>query len=159
MVRKPTSTLNADRVDLSAIASAHPVNARTVILDLDTFDASKLTLLEVLDMADAAGTDPANFGEVLEAPDVSPIRARLLYALAWIICRREDARVTFAEVCTWRMEVKGSASEAAPARAARRSKVVVGAAALAGVSPREAESMTVAELTEYGRRNRAARRR
>jgi hypothetical protein len=151
--------LKTSSVDLSAIAKAHPVNSQVAVLDLNTFDATQLTLLEVLDMAETVGVDPEAMGALLESGAQSSKRMRLLYAMAWCVARRDNPALTFAEVCTWRLEVIGEVSEETTEKTAKRAKAIVGAAAVTGLPPREAGSLTLAELGAYADRNRAARRR
>jgi hypothetical protein len=153
--------LTQNRVDLSAIAAEHPVNQRIAVLDLNTFDATQLTLLEVLDMSEIAGVQPEAFGALLNSKNSN--RMKMLYAMAWCIARRADPSLTFAEVCTWKLEVIGEMNKEKVEQTAKRAKVIVGAASVSGLPLREAEQLTVAELSAYGDRqtkqNRAARRR
>ena len=157
---KQGSTSN--KVDLSAIASEHPVNTKIAVLDLNTFDATQLTLLEVLDMSETVGVPPEALGALLNNKKQQAQRMRMLYAMAWCIARRADPKLTFAEVCTWKLEVIGEVDKEKVEATAKRAAVVVGAASVSGLPPREAEKLTVAELAAYGdratKRNRAARR-
>jgi hypothetical protein len=129
-------------------------------LDLATFDATKLTLLEVLDMAERAGVEPQDLASLLDRPSLDPTKARMLYALGWVIARRERPDLTWEEVQTWRMDVKGKADPAVSERNRIRALAVVNAAKLSNLSPGEAGDLTLAELEAYrkGRPNRAARR-
>jgi len=129
------------------------------VLDLNTFDASQLTVLEVLDMADIAGVPPEELGGLMEQGQPTVPRMRMLYAMAWCIARRGDASLTFDEVCTWKLEVIGETTEALTERTAKRAKVIVGAAVVSGLPPVAAGQLTLAELGVYNERNRAARRR
>jgi hypothetical protein len=152
---RPTSKPDSETVnvvDISAIAAAHPVNITVCKLDLNTFDASQLTLLEVLDMAEAAGVEPEALTTLLRLPKGSPRKMRLLFALAWVVARRANVALTFAEVCTWRLEMIGEIKE--NPMAAKRAALVVGAATLSGLSPSEASNLTVAEIGAYSARNR-----
>jgi hypothetical protein len=157
---KQGSTSN--RIDLSAVASEHPVNQKIAVLDLNTFDATQLTLLEVLDMSETVGVPPEALGALLNDKRHQAQRMKMLYAMAWCIARRADHKLTFAEVCTWKLEVIGEVDKAKSDEAAKRAAIVVGAASVSGLPPREAEKLTVAELSAYGdratKRNRAARR-
>lgn len=148
-------------IDLSAIAEAHPVNQQTAILDLNTFDATQLTLLEVLDMSEKAGVDPENLGEIIKTKTAKQMR--LMYAIAWVIARRANLRLTFEEVATWKLTVIGEVDESLAETNAKRAAIVVGAASVSGLPPKEAANLTVAELGAYRERNvkanRAARRR
>lgn len=159
----PDSTLETEvsKIDLSAIAAAHPVNQKIALLDLNTFDATQLTLLEVLDMSDVAGVEPERLGTLLSGR-TSARKMRMLYAMAWCIARRANKELTFDEVCTWKLQIIGEVAEGAVERAAKRAQVVVNTAAMAGVSPEVAKSLTVAEINAYQNRakrgNRAARR-
>lgn len=150
-------------VDLTAIAEAHPVNQHTAILNLNTFDATQLTLLEVLDMAEAADVDPAQMGALIGSSAQTGKRMRLLFAMAWCIARRANSHLTFEEVCTWRLEVIGEVDPKRTEKLQKRAEAIVSVAEAAGVSPQEAANLTVAEIAAYAdrrtKRNRAARRR
>jgi hypothetical protein len=155
-----TQNEDADTVDLSAIAQAYPVNQKTAVLDLNTFDATQLTLLEVLDMAESTGVPPEALGTLMKTPNSK--RMRLLYAMAWCVARRANPHLTFAEVCTWKLTVIGEVNPDKVEAGAKRAAIVVGAAKVSGLSPAEAGNLTVAELNAYKERNqrgnRAARR-
>lgn len=154
---EPTS----EPIDLSAIAAANPVNQRVMVLDLATFDASQLTLLEVLDMSEVAGVPPAELGALLSGGGTSqtPAKARMLYALAWVIMRRADATLRYSDVIRWRLDIKGKILPATDAQR-QRTKARVGAAKLTGLPPAEAERLTVSELAAYreGQPSRPVRR-
>ena len=155
-----------NKIDLSAIAAEHPVNERVAVLDLNTFDATKLTLLEVLDMAEIAGIEPERLGTLLSARGQTKKRMMLFYALAWCIARRAEPNLTFPEVCSWKLEVIGEVSAAELEKRAEQSKQratkIVAAASVSGLPPNEAANLTVAELGAYADRrakqNRAQRR-
>jgi len=145
-------------VDLSAIANKHQVNQKTAHLDLNTFDATQLTLLEVLDMSEAVGVDPEALGDLMAGAS-SAKRMRLFYALAWCIARRADPSLTLEEVCTWKLDVIGEVKPEVAVRSQKRAAIIVGAATATGLAPKDAGQLTIAQLAEYNDRNRAARRR
>lgn len=158
---KPSEPISAPSnvIDLSAIAERNPVNQKTMVLDLSGFDASKLTLIEVLDMAEIAGVAPEKLASLLGGSSLDPRKARMLYALGWVIARRESPSLTFAEVSRWRMDVKGTMDEKAMEASRAKARALVNAAIMAGVSPEEAERLTMGQLEAYkDRSNRAARR-
>jgi hypothetical protein len=150
------------KIDLSQIAADNPVNQQVAVLDLNTFDATQLTLLEVLDMSEAAGVEPEALGRLM-AGRQNTKRMRLLYALAWCIAKRANPLLTFDEVCRWKLDIIGEVDDAKIARNEKRAAIVVNAAAATGLSPTEAGNLTIAELGAYNDRrvkaNRAARRR
>ena len=160
--------LTQNKLDLSKVAADHPVNQRIAVLDLNIFDATQLTLLEVLDMSEIAGVEPERLGTLLSAKGQGNTKKRMLmmYALAWVIARRADPQLKFPEVCSWKLEIRGEASAEDIAARAEKSKQraakIVGAASVSGLPPSEAENLTVAELSAYAdrraRQNRAARR-
>jgi hypothetical protein len=156
-------TRNDETVDLNAIAEAHPVNQKTVALDLNNFDATQLTLLEVLDMSEATGVEPEALGSLLSAGNRNVAkRMRMLYAMAWCIARRADPMLRYAEVCTWKLNIIGETDPARIERQTKRAAMIVGAADVTGLHPDDAAQLTVAELAAYGdrrkRANRATRR-
>jgi len=151
-----TRNEDADTVDLTAIAQAHPVNRKTAVLDLNTFDATQLTLLEVLDMSEATGVPPEALGTLMHTANSK--RMRLLYAMAWCIAKRANPHLTFAEVCTWKLNVIGEVDKAKVEAGEKRAAILVGAAQISGLSPIEAGNLTVAELNAYKDRNQRTNR-
>lgn len=150
------------KIDLTQIAAEHPVNLQVAVLDLNTFDATQLTLLEVLDMSETVGVAPEMLATLLSGKSTIK-RMRMLYAMAWCIARRANPALTFEEVCTWKLEVIGEVDKEKQALNAARAATLVGAAAMTGLTPEQAGSLTVAEIGAYKDRqlkvNRAARRR
>ena len=161
-MQKPSATLPSEptstQIDLTAIAAKHPVNVKVAVLDLNTFDATQLTLLEVLDMAESTGVEPEELGALLEGKSTVK-RARMLYAMAWCIARRAKPSLTFAEVCTWKLEIIGEVDPARTERIAKRADAIVGAAIVSGLPPAEAGNLTIAELSSYQDKTTRRRRR
>lgn len=163
-MEKPSETLASEqgstlsRVDLTAIAAAHPVNQRTAVLDLNTFDASQLTLLEVLDMSEAVGVEPELLGALLSDKKSTARRMKMLYAMAWCVARRADPTLRFAEVCTWKLDITGEAQPEQIERNAKRTAAIVGAADVTGLHPDDAAQLTIAEISAYGARRKRANR-
>jgi hypothetical protein len=153
---KPADNL----VDLSAIAEKYPVNQRVAVLDMSTFDASKLSLLDVLDMAEKAGVEPENLAGLLNLGKNSARKARMLVSLAWVIARRAEPGLTYEEVSTWRIQMRGKIDPELVRRNAARDKAITAAAEVAGVPPSEAGKLTVGELSAiHNRQERRARAR
>ncbi len=148
----------SEPLNLSEIAARHPVNVRRMTLDLATFDASQLTLLEVLDMSEVAGVAPDKLAALLMRSGMDPAKARMLYALAWVIVKRELPDTKFSEVVTWKLDVTGKADPVKTEVSKSRARARVNAATLSGLPPSEAEKLTVAELQAY-RDNRPKARR
>jgi len=85
-----------------------------------------------------------------------------MYAMAWVIARRADPRLSFETVCTWKLTVIGEVDPAKAEAANKRAALIVGAASVSGLPPKEAAQLTVAEISAYQdrqkRTNRAQRR-
>jgi hypothetical protein len=132
-----------------------------MVLDMSRFDPSNLTLLETLDMCEAAKIDPEALPSLLGTVGGSRLTgkaARLLYAFGWTLARRENPALTFDEVQTWRMNITGSMDPAKIEANRKRAHRIIDAAATLGTSPREAENATLAEIAEAKRRQRRKRR-
>lgn len=147
----------ADIVDLSAIAEKFPVNQRVAKLDLATFDANKLTLLDVLDMAEKAGVEPENLAGLLDLGKNSARKARMLVSLVWVLARRAEPDLTYEEVCTWKMQIVGELNPDRIRRQAHRDKVLVAAAEAAGVAPQDAGTLTVGQVSAISNRKSRGR--
>jgi hypothetical protein len=119
---------------------------RRILLDVSQIRPGRLTLLEALDLGEASGIEVDNFVSILESGSTSD-KARLLYAFAWVLARRAEPDLTYTEVCTYNLTVQGKIpTDADRAADAKRAKAVASVAKLAGVTPREAEAMTMAEV-------------
>lgn len=154
---EPSGETSLPELDLSAIAEKHKVNARKMVLDMATFDPQNLTLLEVLDMTEAAGVPAGDLTSLLGpvvTQQLTGKQARLMYALGWVIARREDPSLTFREVQTWRMEIKGKMDPAMIEANRIRAIAAVNAAAALGVSPQEALQTPIGQVTAAKARRR-----
>jgi hypothetical protein len=91
-------------LDLGEVLDAHP--AREVILDLGRVTTSTLTLGEVADMAEVLDLELDAVVPVVQGKHGQVAAARALLALAWVIARRGDPDLAWAEARTWRVEVR-----------------------------------------------------
>jgi hypothetical protein len=134
MQRKPDLTLD------------HLDTPRKVVLDVSAITPGNLTLMEALDIADASGVDVGDMQTVIMGPQ-NRQQGLLVYAMAWIIARRKEPDLTYAEVCTYHLELEGQAPTAEAIEAEQKRAIAVASVAMiAGVSTAEAEQMTVAEV-------------
>lgn len=126
--------------------------------DLSTVDLGRLTLMEIYDLCEAAGVEPEGLMAAVQSSGA--VRARVVYAAAWVILRRKDRSLTFETVSQYDLTIEGEMQNTI--NSDKRAKSAVAVAALAGVSTEEAAQMTMAEIHEVTelaeRRNRAARR-
>jgi hypothetical protein len=135
---------------------------RRITLDVGAITPGNLTLLEALDISDASGVDVDDMDKVIRGRQTKQ-QGLLVYAMAWIVAKRQEPGLTFAEVCTYQLELVGTpASSEAIEREQKRAVAVTSVAMLAGVSNEEAEQMTIAEVSAvtsiHKSRNRARRR-
>jgi len=134
---------------------------RKVVLDVGAITPGNLTLMEALDIADASGVDVGDMQTVIMGPQ-NKRQGLLVYAMAWIIARRKEPDLTFAEVCTYHLELMGEAPTDEQVESEQKRAIAVASVAmLAGVSPDEAEQMTVAEVnavTSITQRRRRSKR-
>jgi len=114
-----------------------------MILRVSDVHPGSLTLLEALDIMDASGIPSTEFARVMERGRLRQ-KALLMMAVAWVVARRIEPDLTFAEVCTYQLEVVGEPADDQKAR--ERAKAIVGVSQLAGVSTEEAKKMTVSEI-------------
>lgn len=144
--------------NLAEVLDANP--RERVEFDMSRVDLGKLTLMELLDASDAAGVE---FTEITESLHDASKQARVFYALAWVILRREDKSLTFETVCELDLVVTGEVDEEEAAKTTARAKKVVAVATVMGITPAEAEGATIAQIgaaTELAEaRVRRARRR
>jgi hypothetical protein len=137
---------------------------RNITLNIGTVTPGNLTLLEALDIAEAAQVDTDDFGIVISGKVGKRKQALLMYAMAWVLARRQEPTLTWMEVQTYQLTVIGkAATEGMLESEQKRAAAIAGVALLAGVSTQEAEDMTVAQVAAItsitrARRHRTARR-
>lgn len=127
------------------------IEPRTIRINVADVHAGRLTLMEALDIMDASGIDSTQFERIMEAGTMRQ-KAKLLYAMAWVMARRVEPELTYAETCTYHLEIHGTPLD--DDAEAKKAKAIMGVAALAKVSPAEAKNMTMAEvgaLVEYNK--------
>jgi hypothetical protein len=113
--------------------------------------------LTILEIARASATahvkrsDTERLLRTMIAADADPadleLGATLLYAWAWQLVRRDEPAATWAEAQTWRVEFDLDATDETTDAEAL---AVVEAALVSGLPPREAATLTLAELGAYG---------
>jgi hypothetical protein len=87
-----------------------PVPAsRRVVLPVAAIDPNGLGIGELLDLAEALGTDLTGVAELMRDTGQVP-RSRVIVGLAWLLVRRLEPGVTWAEAQTWRVEVTPAAA-------------------------------------------------
>lgn len=93
--------------------------ARKIILPIAAVDASSYGVGELLDIAAVLETDLEGLSRMMATPGIH--QARLIVAIAWMLVRRLEPDVTFADARRWRIEVStepdptpGAALTAAP---------------------------------------------
>lgn len=78
--------------------------SRRIVLPVDGIDPDGLGIGELLDLADVFGTDLDGIAALMR--DRSQVaRSRMVVGLAWLMVRRLEPAVTWAEAQTWRVEV------------------------------------------------------
>jgi hypothetical protein len=103
-------------LDLSAVLAARPPKRRA-FLDLATFDMGAFGIGELLDLTDAVGVAPDKLGEAMRTGS-SGRKGRVFVGIAWLIARRADPGLTFDDVATWSIEVRGAPAVPTPGRTA-----------------------------------------
>ena len=135
-----------------------PPEPRHITLDIRSITPGNLTLLDALDIADVTGIDPDEMMSVL-AGKRNRKQGLLMYAIAWVFARRVEPGMTWAEMLTCHLHIIGeAATEGEITAEQKRANAVVGVAMLAGVTPDQAEGMTVAEVAAVTSITKARRR-
>lgn len=93
-------------VDLAAILE-EAGEPRTARLELARMDLRRLGIGELLEISRAVELAPGELGAALRSED-AVLKSRVALAIAWIIARRREPALTYAEVQTWRIEIIGS---------------------------------------------------
>lgn len=131
--------------DLTLSLADIPV-ARKVTLNLADVDAGKLTLMDALDIAEVSGVPAHKFASTLAGASEN-VRAKLLYAYAWVIVRKIERSVTWEEMQTYDLEVIGSPpSDEQKNITEMRARATMNVVRATGLPPSEAEQLTVAQV-------------
>jgi hypothetical protein len=69
-------------------------------------DLSRLGMGEMLELSRACELGPGELAAAMRSGD-RELKSRVAIALAWIIARRREPALTFADVQTWRLEIVG----------------------------------------------------
>jgi hypothetical protein len=115
----------------------------------------RLTILELARaqaIAKVRQSDAERLLRTLVDPDADPgeleLAARLLYAWAWQLVRRDEPAATWDEAQTWRVELDLDAVD--DPYVDDEARAIVEVAIATGLPPREAAQVTFAELEAYG---------
>ena len=113
---RPGGGVNGAPVDLNALARAHPPERFT----LDLADA--IAQLEVGEIADAAiaAQIPMDVIRAGKMPADLDMGYRFLRAIAWVMRRRADPGITWAEASTWNVIPEGGAPDPKPSSPAEQ---------------------------------------
>jgi hypothetical protein len=111
----PLSVLPApEPLDLSAALAAGPPQRRA-FLDLATFDMGRFGIGELLDLTDVVGVAPDKLGDAMRS-GTDGRKGRVMVGIAWLIARRSMPGLTYDEVATWAIEVRGVLAGPTPGR-------------------------------------------
>ncbi len=131
---------------------------RSITLHVEGITPGGLTLLDALDIAEASGVEPDDMMTVLSGKR-SRKQGMLMYAIAWVLARRVEPGLTFAEILTCHLHIVGEAPPEEKIEAEqKRALQVASVAMLAGVSMPEAEQMSVAQVAAVTSIHKARRR-
>jgi hypothetical protein len=126
---------------VSDLLAARPV--RKLIINIADMHPGRMTLIDALDIMDVSGIDSNDFSAVIMRGTLRQ-KAQLIYAMAWVLARKSEPDLTFDEVCTYQIEIRGETRD--DAKEKKRADAVVAVATLAGVSTEEAKQMTIQEV-------------
>jgi hypothetical protein len=80
--------------------------APVVVLPVEAIEANNLGIGELMDLAEALGTDLEGLGAMMR--DRGAInRPRVVVGYAWVLARRQDRSISWDEAQRWRVEVVG----------------------------------------------------
>jgi len=123
---------------------------RKISLDLANIDSSRLTLLDALDIVEVTGIPADRFDKTLAGVKTGMsdgASARLLYAFAWVILRKIEPSVSWAEMQTYDLKIVGTPlDEETVQQIDKRAVAVMNVVRLAHVSPAEAEQLSLAQV-------------
>lgn len=98
-------TKRAPKAPAPMVLEAGPP-ALTVVLPVEAIEADNLGIGELLDLAEVMGTDLPGVAAMMASKGLT--QARILVGYAWILARRKDPAITWAEAQRWRIEVNAA---------------------------------------------------
>lgn len=101
-------------LDLTALLLARPPQRRAV-LDVAGLDLSRFGIGELLELTDAVGVAPDKLGDAMRGK-TGRAAGRVTVGIAWLIARRAEPGLTYDDVATWAIEVRGVPAVPTPGR-------------------------------------------
>ena len=127
-----------------------------ILRDADAIEHILLGFLQLLHLLELCGgfrgfglpQEVRHFQRTLANPNVSGTdKAKLLYAFAWVLARRVEPGLTWNEMLTYDLEITGETPSVEQQQDTEfRAKAIMGVVKATGVSPAEAERMTLAQV-------------
>jgi hypothetical protein len=121
---------------------------RVFTVDLSTVTIDQLRWGDLIDIAEVTDLALEDIGPALTSNRGSKAtRLRVVAAFAWIVARRDEPGLAFADVLAGWIETQGTTPSAASTRRAeKRARARMGAALATGLTPDQADQLTVAEV-------------
>jgi hypothetical protein len=85
-------------------------------IDLAKITPGSLSYGDLIDIADATGIEPDEMQELVAGKGRGADRLRLLCGFAWIVGRRDEPALTYADVLAGQVQVTGLQDRPRPAR-------------------------------------------
>jgi hypothetical protein len=115
-------------------------------VDVAQVTAGSLSFGDLIDLSDATGVEPEEMQSLLSGIGKGSKRLKLLVGVAWIVNRRSDPALTFADVLAGQVEVIGIVDPATERADARKAKRMAGLVLATGLPPEEVRKLSMAEV-------------
>jgi len=118
----------------------------TYRVDVAQVTAGSLSFGDLIDLSDATGVEPEEMQSLLSGIGKGSKRLKLLVGVAWIVNRRSDPALTFADVLAGQVEVIGIVDPATERADTRKAKRMAGLVLATGLPPDEVRKLSMAEV-------------
>jgi hypothetical protein len=88
---------------------------RVFTFDTATLTIDDLSLGDLIDICEIVDCAPEDLGPIMNDPKQGVRRLKAFAAMAWILARRDEPGLTYAEVIAGRIEVTGEDASTGPA--------------------------------------------
>jgi hypothetical protein len=105
-----------------------------------------LSFGDLIDLCEASGIDPEEMGSLMAATGRGARKLRLLCAVAWVVNRRTEPALAYADVLAGQVEIIGAPDADREARKTKAAKLTAGVVVATGFPPDVVRSMSLAEV-------------
>jgi hypothetical protein len=119
---------------------------RVYRIDVSQVSAGSLSFGDLIDLSEATGVEPEEMQSIIGGAGKGAKRMRLLCGLAWVVARRDEPALTYADILAGQVEIIGKLDPRQERAEAKRAERMAGLVLTTGLPPSEVRRLSVAEV-------------